>query len=142
MKLLGTESNTGEVSLIGRGVEITGDFKFSNVVQIDGKVVGNVISDTGTLRVGSSGFIEAQVNVDVCVVHGTVKGDLRAKSRVEIAKGGCVTGDVMTPVLRLEEGAVLIGAIKMGQDGANADAVESRPVVIENRKYKKDQKSV
>ena len=78
-----------------------------------------MISESGTLTIGDSGQVEAQVAVGVCVIYGTVRGDLSAKARVEIRKTGRVYGDVITPVLLVEEGAVFNGAIRMGQEAAS-----------------------
>jgi len=52
----------------------------------------------------------------VCVVHGTVQGNLIARWKLEIRRTGRVHGDVITPVLLVEEGAVFNGAIRMTQE--------------------------
>jgi len=120
MKLRG---NNPVLSSVGPDIIISGDIQFSNCLQICGKVMGNVVSENGTLHVGESGLIEAQVNVDICVVHGTVKGNVTARTHINIAKGGCIHGDVITPVLHMEEGAVLVGAVKMEKGGSPAEDI-------------------
>ncbi|MCI0486789.1 MAG: polymer-forming cytoskeletal protein [Blastocatellia bacterium] len=116
MKLVKTDSGSSDLGWIGRDIEVKGDILFVERLQIDGKVTGRLSSENGTLVVGDSGEIEAQVQVGVCVIHGLLHGDLVARSRVEIHRTGKVYGDVVTPVLLVEEGAMFNGAIKMSQE--------------------------
>ncbi|HVF89303.1 MAG TPA: polymer-forming cytoskeletal protein [Blastocatellia bacterium] len=127
MKLVKNETNNSDFGWIGRGIEVSGDIRFNERIQVDGKVTGKMNSESGTLIIGESGHMEAEVQVGICVVHGTLYGDLMAKSRVEIRKTGKVNGDVFTPVLIVEEGAAFNGAIKMGQDAASRLTGEIRP---------------
>ena len=118
MKLVKSDNGNSEFGWIGRGIEINGDIAFSDRLQVDGKVSGKVTSEGGTLIVGETGQLEAKIDVGVCVIHGAVNGNLNARSKVEIRRTGRVHGDLMTPVLLVEEGAVFNGAMKMGQEAA------------------------
>lgn len=114
-KAEGEESGQGRIS---RGVEISGDVVFADSLQVDGKVTGKVVSDSGTLAIEQAGDVQADIDVGVCVIRGAVNGNVNAKSRVEIYKTARVQGDINTPVLLVEEGAQLTGAIKMGKQVA------------------------
>lgn len=116
MKLVKGEANNSDFGWIGRGIEVKGDIMFADRLQVDGKSVGKLTSESGTLIVGESGQLEAQVDVGVCVVHGELRGNLIARSKLEIRRTGRVHGDVVTPVLLVEEGAVFNGAIRMSQE--------------------------
>ena len=116
MKLVKNEPTSSDFGLIGRGIEVIGDISFADRLQVDGKTQGKLTSDNGTLIVGESARIEAQIDVGVCVVYGLVQGNLIARSKLEIRKSGRVQGDVITPVLLVEEGAVFNGAIRMSQE--------------------------
>jgi len=116
MKLVKNEPTSSDFGLIGRGIEVIGDISFADRLQVDGKSQGKITSANGTLIVGESARIEAQIDVGVCVVHGLVQGNLIARSKLEIRKTGRVQGDVSTPVLLVEEGAVFNGAIRMTQE--------------------------
>ncbi len=116
MKLVKGEPGNSDFGWIGRGIEVKGDIAFADRLQVDGKANGTLTSESGTLIIGETGQIEAQIDVGVCVVHGTVHGNLIAKSKLEIRRTGRVHGDVMTPVLLVEEGAVFNGAIRMTQE--------------------------
>jgi cytoskeletal protein CcmA (bactofilin family) len=52
------------------------------------------------------------------VIRGALTGNVNARSRVEIYKTARVQGDISTPVLLVEEGAMLSGAITMGKAAA------------------------
>ncbi|HXF41503.1 MAG TPA: polymer-forming cytoskeletal protein [Blastocatellia bacterium] len=116
MKLVKGESNNSDFGWIGRGIEVKGDISFADRLQVDGKSTGKLTSESGTLIIGESGQLEAQVDVGVCVVHGEVRGNIIARSKLEIRRTGRVHGDVLTPVLLVEEGAAFNGAIRMSQE--------------------------
>jgi cytoskeletal protein CcmA (bactofilin family) len=124
MKLVKGENGNSEFGWIGRGIEINGEIAFSDRLQVDGRVSGKLTSESGTLIIGESGQLDAQIDVGVCVVHGSVNGNLVARSKVEIRRTGRVHGDVMTPVLLVEEGAVFNGAIKMGKEALGNRTLE------------------
>lgn len=117
MKLVKNDTGSSDFGLIGRGIEINGDINFNNQLNVEGKVSGKLVSESGTLTIGETGHIEAEVNVGVCVIHGSLYGDLVARTRVEIRRTGRIHGDVVTPILLVEEGAIFNGAIRMDQKG-------------------------
>ncbi|HKP12607.1 MAG TPA: polymer-forming cytoskeletal protein [Blastocatellia bacterium] len=116
--LVKSESGGSDMGLIGRGIEVSGDIFFSDLLRVDGKVEGKIASEGGTLVIGESGRLEAEVDVGTCVIQGALHGNLIAKTKVEIHRSGRVHGDLITPVLVVDEGAVFNGAIKMGQEGS------------------------
>jgi len=118
MKLVKGDTGSSDFGLIGRGIEVTGDIVFADRLHVDGKVAGKISSESGTMVIGESGQVEAQLDVGICVIHGALYGNLIARSKVEIHKTGRVHGDLITPVLLVEEGAVFNGGIKMGQEAA------------------------
>src|SRR5262249_19836997 len=88
---------------ISKSVEINGDVVFSDKLQVDGKVTGRLYSEKGTLIIGESGNIEAQIDVGTCVIHGLINGNIQARAKVEIHRTGRVYGDITTPALTMED---------------------------------------
>ncbi len=137
MSLVKNEKGNSDFGWIGTGIEVTGDIFFAKSLQIDGKVSGKLSSESGTLIIGESGQVEAEVDVGICVIHGNLRGNLAAKSRVEIHRSGKVYGDVVTPVLVVDEGASFNGAIKMGQEPVSRRLGENLPQEIDTRDQRK-----
>ena len=111
------ESKGTDVALIGKGVDISGEVVFKEKIEVHGKILGKVTSESGTLILGETGNVEAQVEVGVCIIEGALQGDITARSKIEVRKTGRITGDMNTPVLIVEEGALVNGAVRMVQPG-------------------------
>lgn len=111
--LIKYETGNQDDGNIGRGVEVSGQIKFQERLEVDGKITGKVASTSGALVIGEMGTIEAQIEVGICVIHGTVLGDVTASARIEIHRTGKVNGDLVTPALLVEEGAIFNGSVKM-----------------------------
>ena len=107
-------SSDAIISLMGEGVEIVGEVSFTQGVKIDGVIKGNVKSDA-SLVVGSKGKVEADVAVRRISIGGEFKGTIHASERVEILKDGKVFGDLYTPCLIIEAGAVFEGKCNMSE---------------------------
>ena len=116
MKLVKSNGPSSDFGIISRGIEVSGEVVFADQLRVDGRIIGKVASDKGTLIIEDSGQVEAQVDVATCIIRGSLYGNLTAKARAEIHRTGRVQGDVTTPVLLVEEGAVFNGAVKMTQE--------------------------
>jgi len=55
------------------------------------------------------------------VVYGNVKGNLRARDRIEIKKDGSVVGDLTTARISIEDGAYFKGSIEIDKTGDAGD---------------------
>lgn len=111
-------------AFIGKGSRITGTLVFEGPSRIEGHVEGEV-SAQDTLTVGETAVVNARLNGALIVIRGTVTGDVVAKTRLEIQAPGKVIGDVTTPSLVINEGAILEGRCSMR---AGASAEETRAV--------------
>lgn len=116
--MLGRKGQGGSLGFGGfltDGTEIDGEVRFNEELRVDGKIGGRIVSDSGRLLVGESGQIEAEVHVGVASISGTVSGTLVATVRVEIHSTGKFYGDIRTPALIIEEGAIFEGQCEMGR---------------------------
>ncbi len=91
---------------LDKDATIQGDLTFAGSFRIDGNFKGKINSES-TLIVGEKGKVEADIHVGYLIINGEVKGNIRAKEKVEINSSGRVIGTVMTPKLMVEEGAYL-----------------------------------
>src|ERR1700676_5593847 len=62
---------------------------------------------------GWSRSTTADVVAREVVVYGSVKGNLRARDRIEIKKDGSVVGDLTTARIMIEDGAYFKGSIEI-----------------------------
>lgn len=100
---------------VGNGTVLTGQATFKAMLRVDGHLSGTVSSDAGTLLVGNNGQVDADINVAVATIHGTVNGDIIASQRLELGRAAKVNGNIQTPSLVIEQGAVFEGSCRMIQ---------------------------
>jgi cytoskeletal protein CcmA (bactofilin family) len=79
---------------------------------IDGEVKGTVRSKD-RLILGENARIEGEIECAFLSVAGRLTGNIRCSSRLEILQSGMIQGDVHTPCLVMEEGAILEGRCHM-----------------------------
>lgn len=106
-------STNGDL-LLGAGAEFDGKLTFRGTVRIDAKFTGS-ITTSDVLVVGEHGRINAEIACGTVVVHGEVNGNVRASSAVELRQTGKIRGDVTSPSLVVERGALLQGAVRLGE---------------------------
>jgi len=106
---------------VGGGTVVTGEANFKAMMRVDGHLSGRVSSTSGTLIVGANGKVDANIEVAVAVIHGTINGDIIATQRLELGRAAKVNGNIQTPSLIIEQGAVFEGSCKMLQMSAAAE---------------------
>jgi len=100
---------------VGNGTVLTGEATFKAMLRVDGHLSGRISSDSGTLIVGNNGQVDADIQVAVAVIHGTINGDIIASQRLELGRAARVNGNIQTPSLVIEQGAVFEGTCRMAQ---------------------------
>lgn len=82
-------------SVIGSGVSIEGEVRFSGVLRVDGTVRGKISALAGqsaTLIVGSGARVDGEVRVPHLVVLGTLNGVITQCDELELAATARLTG--------------------------------------------------
>jgi cytoskeletal protein CcmA (bactofilin family) len=103
---------------VGNGTTLQGEASFKGMLRVDGHLSGQVKSEGGTLIIGNNGQVDADVEVAVATIHGTVNGDIIASQRLELGRAAKVNGNIQTPSLVIEQGAVFEGSCRMVQQKA------------------------
>jgi cytoskeletal protein CcmA (bactofilin family) len=98
---------------VGGSTVLSGEANFKGMLRIDGRLNGNITSDKGTLIVSAGGHVEANIAVAAAKINGTVNGDIVATERIEFGRTARVRGNIQTPALVVEEGAVFEGGCRM-----------------------------
>lgn len=98
---------------VGHGTTLSGETQFQAMLRVDGHLVGTVTSDSGTLIVGTNGQVDANVSVAAAMINGTVNGDVITSEKLQLGRTARVMGNIQSPRLIVEEGAILEGSCSM-----------------------------
>lgn len=116
-------------TLIGAGTRVEGNVAASGGMHLEGFVRGNVTTAPGTtalVTIAEKGVVEGVVEVPHVIVHGEVRGDIRARDKVELGPTARVSGNVHYGVIEMAAGAVIQGRL-MAQAGASAEPPAALP---------------
>jgi cytoskeletal protein CcmA (bactofilin family) len=121
-------SSSGTARL-GASLHVKGEITGNEDLAIDGSVEGLVHLDDRKLTIGASAKVTADVIAREVVVYGNVKGNLRARDRIEIKKDGSVVGDLTTARIMIEDGAYFKGSIEIDKagDSSSSDSDLDKP---------------
>jgi cytoskeletal protein CcmA (bactofilin family) len=117
-------------AFLGPGSQFEGKLVFNEIVRLDGAFRGEITSHD-TLIVGESAEIQADVQVGTLIMSGRFKGNVKAKTRVELRAPAQVEGAIETPALSVEDGVTLNGTVTMTLGDSAAGA---KPVAIGAKK--------
>ncbi len=106
---------------VGRGVRLEGKLTFAGTVRIEAVFQGAIVTD-GVLVVGEGAKVNAQITAGSLVVEGEVNGNVKAKEAVELKQTAVLRGEVETPSLSVERGAVFEGASRRPGGTASTSA--------------------
>jgi len=101
-------------AFIGQDTKFEGNLKFQGTVRVDGHFKGE-ISGKGTLIVGEGATIDSDIHVSHILNSGEIRGNVIADEMVQIRASGKVLGDIETPTIVINEGAMIEGNCKMEQ---------------------------
>ena len=100
-------------TLVGQGVEITGDIKFQGGLHLDGAIIGNVVTadnaEGTVLVISERGRVEGDVYVAYAVINGEVVGNVYASEKLELSAKARVSGNVEYNLLEMASGAEING---------------------------------
>lgn len=104
-----TESKTE----ISSGARVRGTIRGGEDLVVRGRVDGAIEVDA-EVSVVAGGIVKANVTARTVVVAGVLVGDVNASDRIEITADGRVVGDLVSPSLRIAEGARFSGGLTIG----------------------------
>ena len=106
------------ISIVGPGMRIVGDCDAEGAIRVEGTVQGNIRAGKAVV-VGKDGVVDGDIYTQDAVIAGTVKGVLRAESRLEVQASSRIEGEIIAARMQLEEGAILNGSVQMGNEAEN-----------------------
>ena len=114
-------------TLIGSHTEIRGDDIFSGGLHIDGKVMGNVIAESGSgsvISLSEQGVIEGEIHVPNVVLNGAVVGDVYSDIHIELVEKARIKGNVYYNYIEMARGSEVNGNLVHQDEGGSASAQE------------------
>ena len=117
----------GPGARLGATLRVKGEISGNEDLHVDGTVEGLIQLDDRKLTVGISAKLTADVVAREIVVYGSVKGNLRARDRIEIKKDGSVVGDLTTARIMIEDGAYFKGSIEIDRTASDSGADFAQP---------------
>ena len=104
------ESNIDTV--LGDDIRFKGVLKFQKSLKIKGKFNGS-IEDSGVLVVGENAVINANIVAENVIISGRVTGNINAKKSLELQRHAKIKGDIKTPDIVINTGAIFNGKCEM-----------------------------
>jgi cytoskeletal protein CcmA (bactofilin family) len=105
---------------LGPGTDFEGDINTEESLRIDGSYEGT-INCNGTLVIGSSAEVEAEIVAETAIIGGEVNGNITAHEKIEIRSDGKIFGDLTAPVLHIERGVILEGSCTINTGDENTE---------------------
>jgi len=102
-----------EQATIGRSVVIKGEVSGAESLYIDGRIEGTINFGDSRVTVGRNAVVVANVSAKEVIVMGTVTGNIHCADRLDVRSEGSLTGDVVTPRVCIEDGAVVKGSVEV-----------------------------
>jgi len=97
---------------LGKETVFEGKMTFEGVFRLDGRFEGQIF-DSGTLIVGETAVVKGKIGVNSIIINGLLEGEVNAKGRTEIHSTGKFYGNIITPILTINEGGIFEGHCKM-----------------------------
>jgi cytoskeletal protein CcmA (bactofilin family) len=96
---------------VGKDLRIRGDMAASADLVIAGQVEGTIELGDHSLTILAGASVVAELVAKSVSITGSVRGNVTGHARVDLRAGSVVEGDITTPLLVMEEGAVLHGRV-------------------------------
>lgn len=102
---------SGKTTIIAQDAEINGDISFSGVLQIDGRIVGNIDAEQGVVRISEHGQVDGVIKAPNVLINGEVTGDVHASEHLELDAKARITGSLYYRFIEMLMGAQVSGTL-------------------------------
>lgn len=117
-----------EIAYLGSDTVYEGKLTFKGTVRIEGRFTGDIASE-GTLNVGKDAQVRGNLAVGELLLSGHFNGEAMAKRRVVLYSTGVFEGNLQTPRLLTEEGAIIEGQINMRANQGVKQSAKAQPAL-------------
>ena len=99
-------------TILSPDIVFSGTLNFEKPFLIRGKLSGDIMA-RGLLVVDEEAVVDANINASKVIIRGSVKGNVTASEKVEVAITGKLVGNVTAPEIFMETGCVFNGRCTM-----------------------------
>ena len=114
--------------LLGKNTETKGNIDHPGIVKVAGTFLGDLAAES--VLIEKTGTVLANIAAEEVLCKGKLRGDIRATNKVRITKEAEVTGDIYSPNLNIEKGALFEGRCSMPKNN-------TRQPIFFMKKYQK-----
>ncbi|HVP11481.1 MAG TPA: polymer-forming cytoskeletal protein [Phycisphaerae bacterium] len=113
------EANGEFPTVIGADAKFKGELSFDKGVRIEGAFDGHITSK-GILHVAEGAKVTANIEASNVKVEGECKGNLIVSEKLHLLATAKMEGDLRTNRLEINDGAIFVGNVVVGQQAAQA----------------------
>jgi cytoskeletal protein CcmA (bactofilin family) len=113
-------------TIIGGNLKVTGTIEADEPVAIVGPITADLLVPNHEVTVEANGRIDGAITARSITVLGGSMGRLIARDIVRVLEGATVRGDVASPRIELEEGAIFNGRVEPARTEAAMRVVTYR----------------
>ncbi len=101
-----------DFSIVSEGMKISGSIVTHGNLRVDGQIMGDVVA-VGNITIGEKGLIEGNLKAKTMTIGGKVLGAAEVQEKLILEKDAILTGDIISKILVIEEGANFSGRCEM-----------------------------
>jgi cytoskeletal protein CcmA (bactofilin family) len=128
-------------TIIGEDVEISGNVKCENNIQLNGKLNGDLTCG-GAALIGDTSSVKGNLSIETVSIMGQVNGNITAKDKIELKSTARLHGDIRAKRLTVEDGVTFVGKVEVNPAGTGSStapkASEEKPATDENESLSDD----
>ena len=102
-------------SLVGEGMVVRGELRFTEGLRVDGEIHGDVIAEEegrSILVISENARVHGKVKASHVIINGEVHGPVFCDGLLELQPRARIVGDIRYETLEMHPGALIDGELK------------------------------
>lgn len=113
----------GKTTIVAQDAEINGDINFSGILQVDGRITGNIDAEQGLVRVSEHGRVHGVITAPNVLINGEVTGDVHANEHLELDAKARINGNLYYRFIEMVMGAQISGSLNHMNETASVTPI-------------------